>query len=76
VFSEPATLFDDYATRPTALPSNKQESVARFVLHELEEDGEWRRAREIHSEALSAIVSEVIAEEDRGECPNRDPDRM
>ena len=28
VFPEPATLFDDYATRPTALPSNKQ-TIAR-----------------------------------------------
>ncbi|MCE9632295.1 MAG: sulfatase [Planctomycetia bacterium] len=28
VFPEPATLFDDYATRPTALPANKQ-TIAR-----------------------------------------------
>ena len=69
-------LLEDAIAKLRQLPEGEQEAVARFVLHELEEDGEWRRASEIHSEALSAIVSEVIAEDDRGECPNLDPDRM
>lgn len=69
-------LLEDVIAKLRQLPEDEQESVARFVLHELGEDRKWCRASEIHSEALSAIVSEVIAEDDRGECPNLDPERM
>jgi len=69
-------VLEDVIEKLRQLPEVEQESVARFVLHELKEDREWRRASEIHTAALSTLVSEVIAEDDRGECPNLDPERM
>ena len=69
-------ILEDAIDKLRQLPEVDQEAVARFVLHELEEDREWRRTSEIHTEALSTLVSEVIAEDDRGGCPNLDPERM
>ncbi|MEX0670432.1 MAG: hypothetical protein WD060_08265 [Pirellulales bacterium] len=57
-------------------PGAEQAVIARFVLHDLEEDTEWRRASEAHAGVLSTLVSDIIAEDDRGECPDLDPDRM
>ena len=36
-------LLEDAITKLRQLPEVEQESVARFVLYELEEDQEWRR---------------------------------
>jgi len=69
-------LLEDAIAKLRQLPEGEQESVARFVLHELEEDQEWRRASESHAEALKTLVFEVIAEDDRGECPDLNPDHM
>lgn len=69
-------LLEDAIAKLRQLPEGEQESVARFVLHELHQDQEWRRASEIHSEVLSSFVSDVIAEDDRGECLDLDADRM
>ena len=69
-------ILEDAIEKLRQLPEVEQESVARFVLHALKEDREWRRTSEIHTAALSTLVSEVIAEDDRGGCPNLDPERM
>lgn len=69
-------LLEDAITKLRQLPEGEQESVARFVLHELEEDQEWRRVSETHADSLKKLVAEVIAEDDRGACPDFDPDRM
>ncbi len=69
-------ILEDAIERLRQLPEVEQESVARFVLHELAEDRAWRGASEIHTAGLSTLVSEVIAEDDRGECPDLDPERM
>jgi len=68
-------ILEDAIEKLRQLPEVEQESVARFVLHELAEDRAWRGASEIHTAALSTLVSEVIAEDDRGECPELDPER-
>lgn len=69
-------LLEDAITKLRQLPEGEQESVARFVLHELEEDQEWRRVSETHGDSLAKLVAEVIAEDDRGECPDLDPERI
>jgi hypothetical protein len=69
-------ILEDAIEKLRQLPEVEQESVARFVLHELAEDRAWRGAGEIHTASLSTLVSEVIAEDDRGECPDLDPERM
>ena len=69
-------LLEDAIAKLRQLPEGEQESVARFVLHELEKDREWRRASESHTESLAKLIAEVIVDDDRGECPDLDPHRM
>ncbi len=69
-------LLEDAITKLRQLPEVEQESVARFVLYELEEDQEWRSVSETHADSLAKLVAEVIAEDDRGECPDLDPARL
>ena len=35
------------------LPETEQELLARFVLHEIEQDGAWRQTSELHTESLA-----------------------
>lgn len=69
-------LLEDVIAKLRQLPEGEQASVARFVLHELQEDHAWRRVSESHTESLAKLVDEMIIEDDRGECPDLDPERM
>lgn len=50
------------------MPEERQELLARLVLHEIQEDRLWKQSTEQHSEKLSQFVAEVLAEDERGEC--------
>ena len=54
------------------MPENEQELLARFVLRELDEDDAWRRSSEAHGNRLERFVAAIIAEDDRGDCPELD----
>jgi len=54
------------------LPETEQELLARFVLHEIEQDGAWRQTGELHTESLARLVDSISAEDARGECPDLD----
>jgi hypothetical protein len=67
---------EDAIARISKLPESEQELVARFVLHELDEDDAWRRSGEAHGKPLERLVAEIIAEDARGECPELDADDL
>jgi hypothetical protein len=52
------------------LPEAEQERVARFVLHELDEDAAWLRLSESHTDALEKLAADIMAEDANGECPD------
>jgi len=54
------------------LPETEQELLARFVLHEIAQDGDWRDTSERHTESLARLVAIISAEDARGECPDLD----
>jgi hypothetical protein len=54
------------------LPETEQELLARFVLHEIDQDGAWRQTSELHTESLARLVDIISAEDARGECPDLD----
>lgn len=54
------------------LPEAEQELLARFVLHEIDQDSAWRQTSELHTESLSRLVDIISAEDARGECRDLD----
>ena len=63
---------EDAIARIRQLPEDEQALLARFVLHELDEDDAWRRSSEAHGASLEQLLADVTAEEARGECPDLD----
>lgn len=63
---------DAVIDRIRQLPETEQESLARFVLHEIDQDGAWRQTSERHAESLAGLVDIISAEDARGECPDLD----
>jgi hypothetical protein len=61
---------EEAIARIRQLPEDEQALLARFVLHELDEDDAWRRSSEASSKPLQGLVAEVIAEDARGQCPD------
>ena len=58
------------------LPEDEQAVLARFMLHELEEDLSWRQTTEDHAGTLAALVDEIAAEDARGDCRDLDVDEL
>lgn len=54
------------------LPEEQQELLARFVLRELDEDAAWRRSGKAHGNGLERLVTEIMTEDARGDCPALD----
>ena len=50
--------------------------VARFVLHELDLDSDWRHSSEVHGDALARLTADILAEDARGECPELDVEKL
>ncbi|MFM9025658.1 MAG: hypothetical protein ACKON7_10020 [Planctomycetaceae bacterium] len=67
---------EDVIERMRRLPDEEQAVMARFVLHELEEDEAWRRTSEAHGSRLAALVEEIVAADARGECADLDVERL
>lgn len=67
---------EDAIERMRHLPEEEQALLARFVMHELDEDRQWRRTSEAHGTRLAALVEEISGEDARGECPDLDLDRL
>jgi hypothetical protein len=51
------------------LPEAEQERVARFVLHELDEEAAWLASSESHTDALEKLAADIMAEDAKGDCP-------
>jgi hypothetical protein len=55
------------------MPEDRQDSLARLVLHEIEEDERWMRSTESHAGKLEGLVKDVMEADRRGECEPLDP---
>jgi len=42
------------------MPEDRQDLLARFMLHEIEEDERWMRSTEANSEKLPGLVDRVL----------------
>lgn len=58
------------------MPEDRQDLLARLMLHEIEEDERWMLSTEVNAGKLRGLVQEVLEAEDRGECESLDPDQL
>ena len=69
-------LMEQAIERLRAVPEPQQESVARFVLNELEDDDRWSASTALHADALGRLADRVLADDARGNCAPLDPDKL
>jgi hypothetical protein len=58
------------------MPADRQDLLARLVLHEIEADERWLRSTESYADKLQGVVERVLEADDRGECEPLDPDQL
>jgi hypothetical protein len=58
------------------MPEERQDLLARLMLHEIEEDERWQRSTETYAAQLQGLVNGVLEANDRGECAPLDPETL
>jgi hypothetical protein len=58
------------------MPEERQDMLARLLLHEMEQDDLWNCTTEKYADKLKGLVENVLAADDRGECESLDPDKL
>jgi hypothetical protein len=54
--------------RMRQMPVDLQDSIARFLLHEIEEVERWNRSTAANAANLQGLVHDVLPPIDQGEC--------
>jgi hypothetical protein len=58
------------------MPEERQDLLARLMLHEIEEDERWMQSTDSNADKLQGLVDRVLEADDRGECETLDPDQL
>jgi hypothetical protein len=58
------------------MPKDRQDLLARMMLHEIEEDERWLRSTDSSADKLQGLVNRVLEPDDLGECELLDPDKL
>ncbi len=58
------------------MPDDRQESLARLMLHEIEEDERWARSTDAHAGKLQTLVDQVLEADRNGACEPLDADSL
>jgi hypothetical protein len=61
-------LMEQAIERLRAIPETKQDQLAQFLLHELEDDERWSRSTAEHEGKLKGFIDTVLADDARGAC--------
>lgn len=69
-------LLEQAVEKLRGLPDDRQESFARFLLHELETDEAFEASSVTHRDSLTRLVKDVLASDARGETEVLDPDKL
>lgn len=62
--------------RLAAVPEPLQDSLADFLLHEIDQDEKWSASSAARSEKLRSIVKEVLTDDAAGRTTSLDPERL
>jgi hypothetical protein len=69
-------IVENAINRLRQMPSERQDLLARLVLHEIEEDERWMNSTDANADKLQGLVERVLEANDRGECEPLDPDKL
>jgi hypothetical protein len=58
------------------MPEDRQDAIARLVLHEIDEDERWLQSTAAHAGKLKGLVDDVLEADRRGECEPLDPEQL
>ena len=58
------------------MPEDRQDSLAQFLMYEIEEDERWRTSTADHSGKLKEFVAEILDANRRGDCEELDVDSL
>ena len=58
------------------MSEERQDMLARLLLHEIEQDDLWNYTTEKYEDKLKGLVENVLEADDRGECEPLDPDKL
>jgi hypothetical protein len=73
---EMTRLLEEAFARVSELPEDAQDDVARWLLSELESEQRWATLLESSSGALTQLADEALAERERGETQELDPQKL
>jgi hypothetical protein len=69
-------ILDHAIERLRQMPEERQDSLARFMLHEMEEDERWQQSTAANAVKLQVLVRDVLSAVDQGECEPLQPDQL
>ena len=58
------------------MPAEWQDALARFLLHELDEDERWEHSTAANADKLGALIDQVSAADKNGTCEPLNPDQL
>lgn len=50
------------------MPEDRQDLLAKLVLHEIEEDKKWAQSTEANADKLRGLIGEILQADCRDEC--------
>lgn len=69
-------ILEQAVARLRQVPEDRQDLIARLILHELEEDERWMQSTDSNASKLQTLVDQVFDADDRGECEPLDPEKL
>jgi hypothetical protein len=58
------------------MPEEQQDSIAKLLLHEIDEDERWARTTAAHEGKLQQLVDDILEADGRGECEPLNPETL
>ena len=69
-------LLEEALTKLGELPECEQDSIATWLLDELESDGRWKKLLSDSVDAVGRLADEALAEHADGRTEELDPDKL
>jgi hypothetical protein len=69
-------LLQEAIDRLRQIPDDRQDSLAKLLLHEIDEDERWEKSTADHRDKLRGLVADILAADARGECEPQDPKQL
>ena len=69
-------LLEEAIAKMRKLPTEEQDTFARWMIEELEDDQRWQKAFDESADVLERLADEALAEHRAGKTEELDPDQL